>query len=822
MKVGSLLLLTVILPVLAFAGVSGKLAGTVLDADSGEPLVGANVEIVGTLLGASTDADGSFIVLNVPPGNITLRISYLSYETLMVENVRIIVDQTTLLTLNMEPTTVAGREVVVVAERPLIQKDLTGSISVIRREEIEALPVTDFKDVLALQPGVVKEGNNLNVRGGRSNEVAYLIDGMYVQDPVLGGLATDINNDAIQEMSLLSGTFNAEYGNALSGVVNIVTRDGGEDYGARIEGRTSRFGVEKYDQLEYSRLNGFFSGPLLTRKLRFFLSGEHERQGNYLPFGYRRRSLFFGKLSYFVAPTVKLSLSGRGNIGRRQNYYHDWKYIPEQYSKIESESWQTIANLTHNISKDLFYDLRVSWFDQQYFSGIKKDTSEFISSNERQYFRDKGNGFEFYSLADPVEVTDSRTQTLDVKADAVWQAGNVNEVKLGGQYKYHQVDFFNIYDPTRKFPYIDDYRTNPFEAAAYIQDKIEFPFLIINLGLRYDYLNANAKFRTDPLRPETLVEVKPRSQFSPRLGIAHPITERTKLHFAYGHFFQNPEFRYLFENRQYDLNVREPLFGQPNLDARRTIAYEVGLAHQFSRYIALHLTAYYKDVTGLIGTRYNEAFLPGSTVFVGYTLYVNEDYANIKGFEINLDISPGAYFSGGLNYTFSIAKGSASSETEQYPGTTESTKLYYLNFDKRHILNATGNFTIPRGGGPDIFGAKLLGNSDYSLIFSAASGFPYTPGGRDVGFVERNSLRQPATYYIDFRLGKDIPLTNQASLRIFAEILNLTDHRNVLYVYRDTGEPDFTFEGAHSPEYMQDPSNFGPPREIRLGMGLRF
>ncbi len=148
---------------------------------------------------------------------------------------------------DLTPESIQVDEVIVTASTPMVQRDVTSSVSVIRRDQIEALPVSTFTDLLSLQAGVVETGsNNLHVRGGRSNEVAYLVDGVYVKDPLLGGLSLEIGNDAIQEMSLLSGTFNAEYGNALSGVVNIVTRDGDEDFTGKFEGRTSEFGIDKY------------------------------------------------------------------------------------------------------------------------------------------------------------------------------------------------------------------------------------------------------------------------------------------------------------------------------------------------------------------------------------------------------------------------------------------------------------------------------------------------------------------------------------------------------------------------------------------------
>lgn len=815
------LLLLCVASQLIYAGTTGKLSGSVKDSETGEPLVGANIIIVGTEFGAATNVDGNFIILNIPPGNYSVKVSYIGYQTSLITDVQIIVDQTTTLTALLNPESIQVEEIIVTASTPMVQRDVTSSVSVIRRDQIEALPVSTFTDLLSLQAGVVKTGSdNLHVRGGRSNEVAYLVDGVYVKDPLLGGLSLEIGNDAIQEMSLLSGTFNAEYGNALSGVVNIVTRDGDEDFTGKFEGRTSEFGIDRYTALHESRVNGSLSGPLITDELTFFISGEVDNRGSYLSFGYDKLSSFFTKLTTTVFPSMKISLQNRGSTGTRQNYNHAFKYIPEQYLKIDTDSWQSSINFTHSVANNFFYDIRSSYFNQGYYSGLHKDTSEYLPTGQWEYFSEYGNGFEFYKKADPVELWDSRTATADFKADAVWQIDEVNEIKLGAQFQKHWLDLFYVYDPKRNFPYLNDYNTEPYEIAAYLQDKIELPYLILNLGLRWDYSNANVSFRSDPLDSTTLVEAGSKSQFSPRIGIAHPISDKTKLHFSYGHFFQIPEFQYLFENNQYDLNVREPLFGQANLDAERTISYEVGVSHQFSDNIAAHITAYYRDITGLIGTRYYFPYVDGR--YTGYTLYVNEDYANVKGFEFTLDIRPDRHFSGGLTYTFMDAKGSASSEQEQYPGTTESTQLYYLDFDRTHVLNASFTYQLLDDEGPKIFGSAIFGNIDMSLILKASTGAPYTPSGRDVGFVELNSLRQPGVYSIDLILGKSFNIVKTLELRIFAEIYNLTDHRNILYVYPDTGDPDFTFEGGYSDEYMRDPSNYGPPRVIRLGASVKF
>lgn len=817
-SIASILLLAMMPVAVLVAGTTGKIAGRITDKSNAEPLPGVNIVVATTTLGASSAADGSYTILNVPPGLYTIRVSLIGYVAITVTNVRVVVDQTTTLHHSLEPSTVELADIVVRAERPAIQRDLTATVSVLSSEQIKLLPVKDFVEVLQLQAGVVGEGSRINVRGGRSNEVAYLIDGMYVKDPVLGTLGTRINNDAIAELNFLSGTFNAEYGNALSGVVNIITKEGSKEFSGLLEGRTSEFGVTRYSNIRESRVSGSLSGPLGAEDLSFFLSGERDARGSWLPFGHDKTISSFVKINSRLSSEFKLALSGRYTENRRQPYNHSWKYIPEQYIRIREYSRQATATVTHSAAQNLFYDLRFSFFNQSYYSGVDKDTSKYITAANREYLP-VGTGYEFYSHADPLEIIDNRTSTLNFKGDLVWQIGKANEVKFGVELKKHKLNYFNIYDPKRNFPYITNFEKRPLEGAAYIQDKIELLALVVNLGLRFDYANQLTSFRSDPLNPNSLIDSKPKTQVSPRLGVAHPISDKTSLHFSYGRFFQNPDYSRLYENSQYDLNVREPLFGQPNLDAERTTAYEVGLAHQFSDLLTGSFTAYYKDVTGLVGTRFSFPFIAGR--YVGYTLYVNEAYSNIKGFEVNLNMRRSKYLAGSLTYTYSSAKGSASSETEDYPGTTTSTLLYPLNWDKTHIVNLNVSLYFPDGDGPELFGLHPFENMYWNFIFRASSGYPYTPSGRDAGFVEKNSARMPATYSFDAEISKDWSIST-FTLSAFVELLNLTDRKNVFSVYTDTGEPDRTTIGNNSQEYVQDPSNFGPPRRIRLGVRFRF
>jgi hypothetical protein len=246
------------------------------------------------------------------------------------------------------------------------------------------------------------------------------------------------------------------------------------------------------------------------------------------------------------------------------------------------------------------------------------------------------------------------------------------------------------------------------------------------------------------------------------------------------------------------------------------------VSHQFSDAVAGSFTAYYKDVIGLVGTRYFEPFVEGR--YVGYTLYMNEAYANMKGFEVRIDMRRSGYLAGSLTYTYSVAKGSASSEIENYPGSTESTLLYPLAFDKPHLFNLTANLRLPANAGPTILGATPLENTIWNLVIRVGSGYPYTPtpNGRVISYIPKNSARMPATYSVDMQVSKDWNI-GPTLFTAFVEALNLTNHKNVTYVYTDTGEPDVsTGPPMPSQEYVHDPSNYGPPRRIRLGARFSF
>jgi len=350
---------------LIFAGTTGKIVGTVTDAETGEPLIGANVMVVGTPFGVATGIDGSYYILQIPPGTYSIRFSMIGYQSLVINDVRIKVDLTTTINGPLTVSAVGLDEVVVQAERAMIQTDVTYSQANISSEEVDMLPVEEFDDVLALQAGVVSSGGEIHVRGGRGGEISYMVDGITITDPYSSGVAVEIENNAIQELQFISGTFNAEYGQAMSGIVNIVTKDG--DY-SNYSGSFSANGggyqssdsnifpnLSSIDLSNISDLKMNVEGPIIPGILSFFASGRIKKQDGHL-FGQR----IFKPNSYLWSDSLNLfmidSTVGLGDDGFVPNS-NGWSFGGYQ------DSLKTFIDSLRDA--DVFKWVPMNWHEQQ-------------------------------------------------------------------------------------------------------------------------------------------------------------------------------------------------------------------------------------------------------------------------------------------------------------------------------------------------------------------------------------------------------------------------------------------------------------------------
>ncbi len=914
-----------------FAGTTGKIAGTVVDKENNEPLIGANIILLGTSLGAASDMSGNFFINNVPPGQYRLQVRMMGYTSVIVENIRVTTDLTTEVNVEMDLTVIEGEVVTLVAERPLVEKDVTAKMAIVSGQDIaERMPVANIQEVLSLQAGFV-EGENegeLFLRGGRQGEVAFYIDGVLVEDPINRGFGSAIDVNMVQELSILTGGFNAEYGNAMSGVINVTTKEGGKDFQAKVQyespmlnaspyheadwmlssslgdGLSEQQKLEYYDAVRYysspddtigtsryehvsvlddpvgkefvkipilGQFNASFSGPVPgVDGLNFFTSGMFSNQNSYLPWGFDLQRQMFGKLSWRISPKFKMALDVQNTWNYRKDYSHTYKYIPPSYNDPEDElnynplllgqrglvreftDRQTLS-WTHTLSQSTFYtfnfqrlfrrDLR-NIIDKTFVydeaTGALVDTAQSAYKKLAYIFGTESD----FRGGDDRDWYRSHSTTYNAKFDLTSQVQNNHQLKFGFDFKQHQIFRHAIRDPwPGAFRHrVEYYTKDPWEGAVYIQDKMEYDFMILNFGLRMDYARANDTYWPDPGNIQETVtvedefgnstkqfrfkereEVPDRYQLSPRIGLAHPVTDRLVFHFSYGHFFQNPSYYHLFRNDRSLLNLEESdvIIGNPGLKPQKTVAFEVGGKYQMHEYIAIDFTGFYKDIRDLTTTKFF-ARQP-----YNYTIYINEDYGRVKGFDVTLTKKYSHYFSGKLNYTFSVAQGSGSDPLAGYYYREEEAYLrpkreVYLDFDRTHDLSVNVDFRFPDNFGPIFAGNKIFANTGFNVLFQLSSGLPYTPSYQGALSLEPNSERKGWVNTVDFRLDKLVRFKS-IDMVAYLKVTNLFDHINVQNVWSETGDPWRNNPKSYLTKDRQaNPDNVGPRRDFRLGCYIKL
>jgi hypothetical protein len=877
-------LLLLMLSQSAWAGTAGKIAGVVIDSESGVALPGATVIIEGTSIGTSTDEDGEYFILNVPVGTYTVEASLIGYQTIIQTQVTVLLDLTTPLDFELNSTPIELKEgVTVVASRPLIQKDLTSSTDMVIREQLDYLPNTvGIQPVISNMAGtVVDEYGDLHVRGGREATVSYFLDDIYVQDPLVGRAGTRIPPEALEELSLTTGGFSAEYGEALSGVVNAITREGGPNFTGKIkahDGLIHSYDVEAGEYQKLKRNNNHclvfnLGGPLTFSQsdaATFFLSGEKIWNDGHLP--HNRQELLTGTGKISIRPTNNLKLVVSGNYYTREllRYEHrdvnsiSYDFNLEGLGKIRNKSYSFGARTSYATSKSTFLTIKLSHF----YTDIKLAPEHLFDLYWNQwpgYLEDSSGVFigtiddDNYNPAEEYYYTGftaapdyypryhyRRAKYSSLGFDIISQVDKRNQLKLGGEYRINRLkwddkQFFNAR------PYGEKYEVDPSYAALYLQDKIELKEIIVNAGLRLDYLDADIDYWNDPVTKERKAHTEPKTQLSPRLGISHPISDRTVIHFSYGYYFQVPPYQYMFTNLQADLTTGYPLVGNADMEAERSVSYELGVNHALADDITMKVTTYYKDLTNLASTR--EVVYTGGS----YTQFVNADYGTVKGVDVILTKRPDhKNLSGTVNYSYMIAKGNASTAYEGYydyftAGTSAPVwpvREYPLAFDQRHTLTVDVDYRVPRDWRGKFAGLTLPGAWGLNALAKYGSGMPYTKTddqGNRLGAL--NEGRMPATYRVDLKFNKDFYLfkDKETHLSLFTEVVNLFDRRNVLHVYSNTGKPDddgYHYELTVDPDgdgpltaedvnryyrlLAKDPQNYDAPRTVRWGIEFIF
>ena len=919
------LLMVLIFSGSVFAGTTGKISGYVTDGETGEPIVGANIIIEGTYLGASADLDGYYNINNIPPGEYRVIFSAVGYQKIIVEKVLVKIDLTTKIDMKLQSSVIQlGQDVVVTSQRPLVQKDLTSTSVTISSSDIKMMPVESISQIVNLQAGVI-DGH---FRGGRANDVAYLVDGVPVNDAYNGGFALQVENSSIRQMEVISGTFNAEYGQALSGVVNIVTQSGSDKLQGYVTGYVGNYLTSHSDvfknldnpwYLAQKNLQLTLSGPVTPIKnLYFFVTGRYYRNEGYL----------YGKRIFNVTDDVPYYPNSSDNTYWVAQNTGDGAYVsmnPEQKYSANAKltyalpEWSLAYSIFYDDGKNKYYDHTYALTPDGIMTHYRTNTvhnlqiTYYPSSNtshslkfSANFFDYKGYLYDDYAIdTNPLSPTynpygvDPRyvnpTQGIPSTSYTFRQGGNQSsryyrhtdtyiaqysyssqiskehKIGLGFEGKLyeifsHSLDLINLTPEaqtdsmgnsvvvfTPGYPALgvitDEgsnimYTRRPYEFAAYVQDKMEYDIMIINAGVRFDYFNSNASLPADlknltrnSLYPGAIedpnnpgeyilqtVKASAKYQVSPRLGASFPITDQGIIRFSYGHFFKIPSFSNLYTNPDFIISQGSSLSsitGNPDLKAEKNVIYEIGLQQVLFENVGLNFSVYYRDIRNWLGMEIINTYEGFK-----YARFINRDYANVKGFIVTIDKRFADYFGVKVDYTYQIAQGNASDPYAVYnnnqtnPPIEETKSVVPLDWDQRHTLNANVNFGVP-------------GDWTVGLIFQYGSGMPYTEDTRvSQGVRFENGGVKPAYYNLDLRAEKIFDVFG-FSINTYLMVYNLLDIKNEFGVYSTTGRAnqdlntqyyrDSDIVGLNTiAEYVNNPSMYSSPREIRIGLGFDF
>lgn len=890
----------------AAAQTTGKITGKVTD-EFGDPLPGVQIVLEGTERGTVTEIDGFYSILNIPAGEYTLLFKYIGFADVRVEGVEVILGRSTVIDAEMREAAIEGEEVMVIAERPLVELDRTTTTSFVSAKEIEALPVQSVQDVVNLQAGVV-DGH---FRGGRIGEVAYVVNGVPINNAYTSGAGFEVEQNMVSSLEVISGVFNAEYGQALSGVVNIVTKDVPREWSFSAKGFTRAIASTRElpfvtrqvgpgsnlswldfeeEQVPYAKIAGFPNqidlqlsggGPILSDKLGIQFSGrfvedkghlfgrdlfstrdssrfvnvlernlwslESTGSGEFVAMNPVRRNSINTSLTYTLSKAVKLEYNLFYQFGNGRNYNHQMKYVPSGVNRYLFDNQTHIAGMRAVLGATTFANLSYSYLRSEGQSKLydrildPRLGSPELSGLEGLYAFDLGGNDLYYSR--------ELTRTHSVVGSVTSQVTRVHEVKGGFQVRIHELDTeaYGIlvnantgYIPeanTENLAARTDLQANPMEFSAYLQDKIELQDLIINAGVRFDmfdpdfsiprlwYLGGDL-YVPNPENPaDSLYNRVPASrkiQFSPRIGLAFPVSQTGVVRFSYGLFFQIPSFNSIYSNPNYYVapGATAAGFGNPDIDPQQTSTFEIGLQQGLTQDIGLELTLFTKDIRKLSATIIE--FNPTTTGEIYRP--ENRDYGTVRGFTLSLYQRPVGPVQWNVDYTLQFADGSAflsgDSFQRQRAGLEDVNTLARLGWDRRHVLNSVITLQPFQG-----FSATLVGKLN--------SGRPYTSQRSRITSYRPNNVEQPTTFVSDLRLYWQLPFKALGSAQVVLQAENLFDAEAPVNVWPDSGTPDYTISqydaskgsvgGVNSlNDYFYRPDFYTAPRRITLGLSVNL
>jgi hypothetical protein len=975
----AVVLLAAFLPAsLAVAG-NGKMSGTVKGPD-GSAVAGANVILEGTTMGGSADVNGNYIVLNIPPGTYRVRAASVGFTAQVMEGVRVGSDQTLTLNFQLQDEAVGLAEVVIQAERPVVDKSQTSSRTRLSSDDFRALPGADVQSLVATSASTYKG----YIRGGRVFETKTLIDGIDVTDQyaswfadVAGGSTAygtynavvrnreaqnssliDLSKSSVEEANVLTGGVGSDYSSASAGIISYNLKEGRGDWTLRVDGR---MGLEGYKNLgpdayaddsiyfrirdglaasavqankdkaarfTYSKdkytynsnpgdlLLDLATGGSVTEDFGLYLTGRWYDSHGLLPNEHTRKLNASMKANYNLTPEMKLNatflLEDRGKFlgWKNTSYSDDFRYFLEGVPTWTGANLVGSLKWTHVLTPETFYEVQASIVNDNSMRGYSDDNNdgkvgldEFgdylewaDTAQVNRYMASAGNAqMEKFFSPTPRNETASENQTImsgaanlkiarpgiyyenftnqvmTLKGDFTTQLTANHQLRAGLQARIHDLDM------TRRAGYIggvfsayknyseEIWNVKPKEYSAYVQDKMEYAGLIINVGLRLDGLDLGAGDFENFFAPFTTatdagggsVRVPVRGEnapikwfLAPRLGVSHPISDVAAMYFSFSQQQQSQPFSKLFTNYADFGNPSLPVEVRTNQDPIRSTNYDLGLQWAFLDGYGLDINAFYKDIQSYGGTG---LVVTPVAPWRSYNINTEFGYADSRGVEVTLRKStlPVADFltiGGRISYAYSYVKqsvgagGNVSSystvggDSAKYGGQLPWDDIKYWNTIERNVLGGNsallGGYDRPHRLSYNIvmrFPAEITLSSVGT--FQTGFYFPLTlgdPRKRELG-------QSPSTKQVDFRLEKAFTIEGIGRLAAYVDVINAFGWENII-AYNSTNVGQLAWEKTGDPTggpTINRPIGIGSsgndgsmiydiPREVFVGVSYSF
>jgi hypothetical protein len=824
---------------------SGGLIGRVTDASNGQPLASVEVRLDSNRVIARTDSRGEYRFRALPAGYHTLTVAWPGYRPATRDSVLIRAGEIVRADVRLAPTAVQLQDLVAVGiQDPILDPLATQTVQRISAEDFRRLPVSSLEDAIALQAGVVGE----SFRGGRVGQQAFILDGLGIKnqlDASTNGIGIRIPPDLITEAQLITNGYSARFGQALSGLVSVTTRDGGDEWSGRVGYETDR-PMSGTADLGLDRFIAAADGPLfgrvravgvidLTARLDYDAVNAPPAVDPLdprftvprpLPHNSGESWTAAGKLTIPSGDRVITRLFGL--VSTEQQYLYDqrFKYEPDYGPgrRVDGSLFSAHLQLLPGSGggMPIVGDLRIGRFAREFMRGAVPTPDFRFGGFTGSRFEIRGEALakaqDTLTAADPVagftppeftdrspwgvpgfflggastgEISWNRFTELRTQLDLMLGLGNSADLYIGGLYAAQDVKTFQRIDAALPVggavPPATASAFSPTIAGAYAEAQARAADLGFTVGVRYDAF--------DPGGDLDNATVGSRSSINPRAAVSTVLSGATVVG-SVGRFSQPPDLQYLVD-AAFDDTTRTGRFrqGNPNLGFEQGTQFELSGRIRVRDMSSLRINVYFKNLDGLVATA-PIGVNPDSAQFV------NADVGSVIGGEFIFERERVDGWGARLAAVVQRAEGTVTDAFQLNriiridPNTGDTLPpparaQFPLDFDQRLALIAAVDGEIPADRGPRIAGVRPFSELLASAVFRYGTGLPFsrTDITGDSLVSEPNGSRLPAQWTIDALLRR--PLRFGAFRGgVYLDVRNITNRRNVQAVRRDTGNPD--------------------------------